>query len=124
MYKDGTKYDGEFDDDEDEQKYTGENATLKYGKNEKFAKKFVGTFEYGFKSVGLLEYKDGSSYEGEFTNDKCECEEGTYIYKSGDIYVGPFKNGTMDGVGTLTKQDDTKYEIKFDMGKKVEMKPL
>ena len=42
--------------------------------------------------VGVLTWKDGKRYEGEFANDKRE-GEGTFTWADGRKYKGSWKNG-------------------------------
>ena len=41
---------------------------------------------------GLLKWKDGKQYLGEFVNDKRE-GHGTFLWKDGRIYDGAWKDG-------------------------------
>lgn len=41
---------------------------------------------------GILTWKDGKSYEGNFVNDKRE-GQGTFIWSDGRKYIGEWKNG-------------------------------
>ena len=41
---------------------------------------------------GVLAWKDGKKYEGEFNNDKRE-GQGEFIWPDGRKYIGDWKNG-------------------------------
>jgi len=47
---------------------------------------------------GVLEWKDGKKYTGEFINDKRE-GQGTFIWADGREYKGGWKNGKQHGIG-------------------------
>ena len=47
-----------------------------------------------------MEYEDGSSYEGDWVNDKFE-GHGTYLWANGLRYEGDYKDGLMEGKGTM-----------------------
>ena len=47
---------------------------------------------------GVMIYKGGNKYDGEWKNDKKE-GKGVFIYKSGSKYEGFFKNNVKDGHG-------------------------
>ena len=54
---------------------------------------------------GKMVYDSGAMYEGYFANDKFEgphkklYKHGTYRWKDGDVYVGQWKDGKMNGTG-------------------------
>jgi len=41
---------------------------------------------------GILKWKDGKKYEGDFINDKRE-GTGTFTWSDGRVYIGEWKNG-------------------------------
>ena len=57
---------------------------------------------------GILIYKDGSKYIGEFKDGKFS-EQGTFTYKDGTTYFGEFVEGKFNGQGTHTTMDGKKY---------------
>ena len=54
----------------------------------------------------FLTHADGSTYRGEFQNDRCN-GKGTYAWPNGAKYVGEFKDDKPDGQGTLYGPDGT-----------------
>jgi hypothetical protein len=46
---------------------------------------------------------------GECTKGDCQNGEGTFLHPNGDKYVGQFKDGKMEGKGTLISGDGSKY---------------
>ena len=55
---------------------------------------------------GILKYKDGSKYVGEFINGKFS-GQGTFVWLDGVKYVGEFKAGKRHGQGTYKWGDGT-----------------
>ena len=57
---------------------------------------------------------------GEFTHSK-EQGEGTFTYADGNIYIGKWKNGKMDGLGIfLDMENKTKRQGRWKDGKRQE----
>ena len=52
------------------------------------------------EGFGIIYYKNGDIYEGEFKNNKLD-GIGIYYFKNGDRYEGEFKDGRYNGIGTL-----------------------
>ena len=64
-----------------------------------------------------MDYRDSSKYEGEFINDK-KNGKGKIELKTGDIYIGEFKNNTISGLGKyIWKNRMHEYEGNFLNGK-------
>ena len=61
------------------------------------------------------EYPDGGKYEGEF-KDGLLNGQGTLTFPDGLKYEGEFKDGEEHGQGTVTLPDGTKYEGEFKDG--------
>ena len=61
---------------------------------------------------GTKTYKSGNVYVGEFKDGK-KNGKGTLKYHSGSVYVGEFKDGKKNGQGKLTKSDGSVYEGEF-----------
>jgi hypothetical protein len=53
------------------------------------------------KSIGLMLYKNGEKYEGQWVDDK-KGPEGTYFYSDGSIYKGDIINEMKEGSGTFS----------------------
>jgi len=53
---------------------------------------------------GLLVWRDGKRYEGEFVNDKRD-GKGTFIWKDGRKYEGDWQDGKQHGIGIFTSKD-------------------
>ena len=52
----------------------------------------------------MAHFPDGSSYEGDFKDDKFE-GVGKFIWKTGHVYIGSWKDGKMDGIGEFKHRD-------------------
>ena len=57
-------------------------------------------------------YKDGSTYKGEFKNNKPH-GEGTYLWPNGTKYVGQFRNGKRNIFGHTSFPDGATYIGQF-----------
>ena len=64
---------------------------------------------------GLLVFSDGSSYLGQFINDKRE-GKGKLYKNNGEIIDITWKNNKMDGVGILTKLDGSTKKVFYQDG--------
>ena len=53
---------------------------------------------------GVLRWRDGKKYEGNFVNDKRE-GQGTFIWADGRKFIGDWKAGKQHGVGTYISKD-------------------
>jgi len=51
---------------------------------------------------GMLLWKNGATYDGEWYQDHIEGQWGTMTWPDSRIYTGSWKNGFRDGVGVLT----------------------
>ena len=90
-----TKYVGSFDHD----KKTGDGQLEWINPEEPYAE-YMGGFSDGiFEGMGVLLFRDGSTYKGEFS--KGEMREGLRTFKNGDEYCGAFIGGIYDGYGVL-----------------------
>jgi hypothetical protein len=58
---------------------------------------------------GRADYKNGNSYEGEWTNGKFD-GKGTFTWSKGDVYTGYFKDGHRNGNGKYVFKDGTVYD--------------
>ena len=67
------------------------------------------------KGFGIIYYKNGDIYEGEFKNNKLD-GIGIYYYKNGDRYEGEFKDGMCNGIGTYYFYNGGRYEGLFKNG--------
>ncbi|MCB2339957.1 MORN repeat-containing protein [Clostridium estertheticum] len=57
-----------------------------------------------------INFKNGSSYEGEWEDNRPN-GTGIHYYPNGSImYTGEFKNGQRDGIGTVNFEAGGKYE--------------
>jgi hypothetical protein len=66
---------------------------------------------------GLLTYKNGAQYEGQFVNDK-PCGKGCATSVSGDVYMGGWLNGKRHGAGEVQYSDGSFFCGTFKNGKK------
>ena len=57
--------------------------------------------DYRHNCYGSYTWKSGDIYLGEWKNDKWH-GQGTYIYFNGDKYIGEYKNNKKNGKGTYT----------------------
>jgi hypothetical protein len=80
-----------------------------------FIKKIIDKIEnYKKNGKGREYYKNGKiKYEGKFLDDKYEDMEAKFYYENGDLYIGEFKEGIMNGNGIIYS---TKFEGKFSNG--------
>mmetsp|Transcript_63446 Transcript_63446/g.88201 ORF Transcript_63446/g.88201 Transcript_63446/m.88201 type:complete len:151 (+) Transcript_63446:79-531(+) len=62
-------------------------------------------------------YKDGSSYKGEYNDDGFKDGHGVLTLKSGDVYQGQFVASDMTGYGVMISADGSKYTGEFKAGK-------
>ncbi len=126
-YADGSRYEGQFV----ESKLDGFGSLYKASGD-----KYVGSFEDNYPhGSGTLFHTDGTKsvglwMEGEFFGDtfremgvegcqqgNCDDGEGIYIYKEGEAkYVGQFKNGLAEGMGTCYYSNGERYEGEWKAG--------
>ena len=69
-----------------------------------------------FNGQGTYIWSSGEKYIGGFENGKFQ-GKGTYTYNNGDEYSGEFKDGQYHGQGTSTWDDGDKYVGKYKDGK-------
>ena len=70
---------------------------------------------YGKRHVyGIMIFKSGEKYEGEWKNDLFD-GKGTYLW-SDSRYMGNWKNGKITGYGEFTWKDGRKYIGEFKNG--------
>ena len=64
---------------------------------------------------GILKYRDGSIYEGLFSNGK-KHGKGTFVDINGNIFEGNWRDGKRNGKGKLKKggRDNLSWEWKND----------
>ena len=70
-----------------------------------------------YHGKGIITYRNGEKWEGEFKNGERFNGQGTIILPSGDKYVGEFKDGEFNGQGTFTYADGRKYVGEYKDGK-------
>jgi len=69
-----------------------------------------------FHGKGYFTSPDGHTYEGEFNNDKFH-GQGTLTYPDGAFYIGAFKDHKFHGQGTLTYPDGMSHQGEWVDGK-------
>mmetsp|Transcript_15818 Transcript_15818/g.40889 ORF Transcript_15818/g.40889 Transcript_15818/m.40889 type:complete len:151 (+) Transcript_15818:110-562(+) len=67
--------------------------------------------------VSTENYKDGSSYKGEYNDKGFKHGHGVLTLKTGDVYQGEFVASDMTGVGVMISADGSKYSGEFKGGK-------
>lgn len=72
---------------------------------------------------GLKHYVFGVKYAGEFRNGRCD-GFGTDYFTNGTRYTGEFKEGYMHGAGTFYYADGTSEEVVYEMGEKTASVPV
>lgn len=65
---------------------------------------------------GKMTYESGNYYEGEFVNDKFECDKGRYRWFDGDEYFGQWKDGERHGKGSFKNKDGSVEYSFFEKG--------
>jgi len=106
--EDGSKYEGQF------------LEGVPHGKGAETmldGSTFEGVYFGGIRKQGKITWKDGSSYEGFFENDKFN-GKGKYNWGNQKQYEGEWKDGKMNGKGKLIYSDGSYYEGDFINGKK------
>ncbi len=133
-YKSGARYDGEYEADQmcgagiyiaaDGFKYAGEFDKGTYdGYGVAYytsGNKFAGLFRNGKRVIGVMEYKSGSLYAGEYQPDGKMKGLGYYQTPIGKSYLGEFENDTYDGEGIFHYADNEFYVGTFKAGKRAE----
>ena len=102
----------------------------KYGKYDRHDTEGVGIMKYKNGDVyegnwkddkrdgtGTITYKNGDKYEGEWKNDG-KVGTGIMKYNNGDIYEGKWENGQINGVGTMIYNNGYKYKGNWENGMK------
>ena len=65
--------------------------------------KYAGQWKDNQYSYGILSFKSGNSYLGKFKNDKFS-GYGVYKFSSGNSYLGEFKNDNFNGYGRIVDE--------------------
>ena len=105
----GTLYVGFFQGD----KLNGKGLKYVLEKDHIYKGDFVNFMRHGYGK----DYRATSKYEGQFINEK-KNGQGKIELKTGDIYIGEFKNNTISGVGKyIWKNGKHEYEGNFLNGK-------
>lgn len=65
---------------------------------------------------GVIEYKDGSVYEGEVDEKENKIKSGVLRWKNGAKYEGEFKGNMLHGSGRMTDVDGSVFEGGFVNG--------
>ena len=108
-YADGDKYEGEFKND----KINGK-GTYYFSSGSKYEGEFKDDKRNG---KGIYHYADGNKYEGEFKDDKIN-GNGTFYWVDGNKYVGEWKDEKLDGKGIYYWHNGDKYEGEWKDGKR------
>jgi hypothetical protein len=66
---------------------------------------------------GVLKWRDGKKYEGNFVNDKRE-GQGTFMWADGRKYIGEWKAGKQHGIGTYISKDGVQRRGQWVNGRK------
>ena len=64
---------------------------------------------------GRMIYIDGTSYEGDFEDDKYHGNKGTYRWSDGDVHEGSWKEGKRHGKGVFHSADGSVEISMYDM---------
>lgn len=126
-YPDGSKYEGSFWENQ-----PNGQGVFYYSNGDQY----IGGFKDGYcHGDGVLKQADGSEKrgfwkEGEFAGNAsqkpktvgciegdCSNGYGTYVFDTGERYIGDFKNYTLDGRGTVTYPNGDTYEGQFKGGR-------
>ena len=111
-YNDGTKYEGEWNNDKQHGK--GIFRAIPTNNNHLMLIKYEGDFVNDKKEgKGVAIYSNGDKYEGEWKNNK-QYGRGIVIYSSGGRYEGDWAEGKFNGLGTYYLRNGEKYEGKFE----------
>ena len=98
---------------------TNDNKLIAHGRGiliYKNGDKYFGNFENGKKSkLGIYYFKSGAKYKGYWVNNKLN-GYGIYYYTNGNIYEGYFKDNKRNGGGVLTTSNGDIYESLWDNG--------
>jgi hypothetical protein len=96
-YKNGDHYDGEFVQQGFFEGYPDGEGIMIYSSENGARKKFVGQWNEGLPLKGVMEYKNGDHYDGEFDQEGYPDGEGIMIYYSSESaykkFVGQWKDG-------------------------------
>jgi hypothetical protein len=119
QYKNGDKYVGQYKNDKQDGEgimYYADGTTLKgYWSNGVYA----GTAKPGYNATtgcisgdcdngyGTWVWESGDKYVGNWKNLQRE-GSGTYYFSNGDVYIGEWKNGKFEGYGTYTYKSGKK----------------
>ena len=125
FYANGDKYEGEYKNgvSNGQGKYTYKGGKIKEGiwKDGRFlyaqkkstplspnSKPSCPSSEYRHNCYGSHTFPDGSTYIGEWKNNKYN-GQGTYTFANGDRYMGNHKDGKAHGQGTFNYVSGAKY---------------
>ena len=71
--------------------------------------------EYKKEGERIEYYKNGKKkYEGKFSNDEYDDNNGTYYYENGEIYLGQFKDGKKHGSGCIIKDGKLIKRVEYE----------
>ena len=79
---------------------------------------YEGTFKNGWRSNGILKFKNGDTYTGSF-KDGAFNGDGKFLFANGNLYTGQFKNGNYYGKANIKYASGDIYigylkDLKFD----------
>jgi len=96
-----------------------ENKLIAHGRGiliYKNGDKYLGNFENGKKSkLGIYYFKNGAKYKGQWEKNKLN-GFGIFYYANGTIYEGYFKDNKRNGAGILTTSNGDIYESIWENG--------
>ena len=96
-----------------------ENKLIAHGRGiliYKNGDKYLGNFENGKKSkLGIYYFRNGAKYKGYWEDNKLN-GYGIYYYENGNKYEGNFKDNKRNGVGILTTTNGDIYESLWENG--------
>ena len=111
-YNDGSKYDGEWNNDKQYGKGIFTKSLSSNNINLTLIK-YVGDFVNDKKEgKGTALYSNGDKYEGEWKNNK-QYGKGIVVYSTGGRYEGEWADGKFNGLGIYYLRNGEKYEGKF-----------
>lgn len=100
--------------------YNTTNSTFVYNQHFYNTKSKHPSFYTGFctetnvkSGIGILKWKDGTEYKGEFYNNTPN-GYGIIHYTTGEEYEGEWKDGKADGIGILRSIISDEYEVLYE----------